>query len=265
MDKKQFDKALPYADAAAQTGAEWAMNCDARAHAAIGDATGAQQLHNENQERYSRDQYAIFESCVLSGQGDRAAAAQQARAEFEEQKDQLNEEELARWAGMEMIQNDNAAAIKVWQQRMSKFPGPLSGLHIALLADAGHGFVARDAEFKIIAQLPDQGSTMCRFVAILRDTVAVGDNAIPDANAIESTVANSTASEQVSVFYLAARYMDLHGHKDLAVPYLKKCCMPGPLNRRRNVDQLLAYDALRSRGIDPLALEAASTRPTGDY
>ncbi len=38
MDKGQFDKALPYADAAAQTGAEWAMLCDARARQGVADA-----------------------------------------------------------------------------------------------------------------------------------------------------------------------------------------------------------------------------------
>jgi tetratricopeptide (TPR) repeat protein len=264
MDKKQLDKALPYADEAAQTGAAWAVECDARVHQAMGDQTAAQQLTYENKARYSRNQYAVFEAAVLSGQPDRDSAAKQAEADFQSKSDQLNPEQLAQWASMEMIEKDYVQATKIWQIRMTRNPGPLSALHIAILADQTHDFATRDAELKTISELPDQDSSLCRFAKTLRDTIAAGNTAVPDAKEIDADLAGSQLTENVSAYYLTACFLDQRGKKHLATTYLEKCVTPGPSDRRKNVDQLLAYDALRSRGIDPMALQAATSRPTAN-
>jgi tetratricopeptide (TPR) repeat protein len=264
MDKKLYDKALPYADAAGQSGAEWAVECDARVHEAMGDQTTAQQLTYENKARYSRNPYAVFEAAVLAGQGDRDSVAKQAEADFQSKSDQLNTEQLAQWASMEMIEKDYVQATKIWQIRMTKNPGPLSALHIAILADETHDIATRDAELKKVSELPDQDSSLCRFAGTLRNTIAAGDTAVPDAKEIDADLAGSQLMEKVSAYYLAACFLDQRGHKDLATTYFEKCVTPGPSDRRENVEQLLAYDALRSRGIDPMALQAATTRPTAN-
>jgi hypothetical protein len=258
MAGSDYYKALPYADAAAATGAEWALQCAARAHAGVGDQATAQRLLGESNDAYGRGSISLYEACIRDGQGDRAGTADASRHDFLA-RDTLTSEELLRWATLEMLEKDDAAAIKIWKRRMDADPGPVSALHIAILKDADHDFAGRDAALKQIAALPGQSAPLCRFAAILCDAIAAGPDAPPDATAIDKLLLGASPEVQIEVCYLTARYLDSHGHKDQATAYLRRCCIG---QYTSHGDLLLAYDALRSRGIDPVEVERATTRPS---
>jgi tetratricopeptide (TPR) repeat protein len=259
MDKLDYYKAIPYADAAATTGAEWAINCSARAHDGIGDRDTARKLRGEANLAYSRGPISLYEACIRDGQGDRAGTAAASRADFAARDRTLVPEELLRWATLEMLEKNDALAIKLWQRRMDALPGPHSALHIAILADAAHDNVARDAALKQIPVLPNQTSPLFQFAAILRTTIAAGPDALPDAAAIDHVMMNADPQQQITVCYLTARFLETRGYKDQATPYLRRCCIGQTASHG---DVLLAYDALRARGIDPTEVEKAATQPS---
>jgi hypothetical protein len=70
---------------------------------------------------------------------------------------------------------------------------------------------------------------------------------------------NADPQQQITVCYLTARFLETRGYKDQATPYLRRCCIGQTASHG---DVLLAYDALRARGIDPTEVEKAATQPS---
>jgi hypothetical protein len=56
MEKKEYQRALPYADTAAKTQAGWAMICDADVHRAMGDNVTADSLMQAEEQHYGHGQ-----------------------------------------------------------------------------------------------------------------------------------------------------------------------------------------------------------------
>jgi tetratricopeptide (TPR) repeat protein len=77
MKTGQYDRARPYADASlADSGSQWAMDCDARASEYQGDFTTTEQIVREETQRYGGPEW--FNWCKRSGHGDVAAATRAA-------------------------------------------------------------------------------------------------------------------------------------------------------------------------------------------
>jgi tetratricopeptide (TPR) repeat protein len=75
MDLKQWDKARPYADAAATTGAGWAMLCGGSCAEGAGDWPRAEAWHRAVTERYPESDWARwYFFCKRTGHGDLKAA-----------------------------------------------------------------------------------------------------------------------------------------------------------------------------------------------
>ena len=70
MGLKQWDKARPYADAAAQTWAGWAMTCAARCARVRKTGSGPKPGTAAIAERYPEDSWAVwYFFCKRTGQG----------------------------------------------------------------------------------------------------------------------------------------------------------------------------------------------------
>ena len=83
LDRREWQKALPYAEAAAQSGAGWAMETEARCHEMLGEWEKAEALMRGTSERYDQDAFEWMLWCCRTGHGDRAAADELARKHFE--------------------------------------------------------------------------------------------------------------------------------------------------------------------------------------
>src|SRR5262249_23629965 len=87
MAEKKWEKAKLYADAAAASGAAWAMRCAADCYEGLKDWASAEQLMRSTSERYQNSQADWFLWCVRTGHGDREAANKLAAEWIEEQRD----------------------------------------------------------------------------------------------------------------------------------------------------------------------------------
>src|SRR5262249_43557228 len=74
MARKEFDKARPYADAAALTAAGWAMMCAAEVYEGLKDWETAEKWVRETAEHYETSRQSWLYWCVRTGKGDLAAA-----------------------------------------------------------------------------------------------------------------------------------------------------------------------------------------------
>ena len=75
MGLKQWDKARPYAEAAAATWARWAMSCAARCAEGEQDWERAEAWYSRETERYPDDSWAVwYFFCKRTGHGNLEAA-----------------------------------------------------------------------------------------------------------------------------------------------------------------------------------------------
>jgi tetratricopeptide (TPR) repeat protein len=74
MASKQFDKAKPYADAAAETAAGWAMMCAAEVEEGLKNYPAAEKWVRETAEHYPTSRHLWLFWCVRTGKGDLDAA-----------------------------------------------------------------------------------------------------------------------------------------------------------------------------------------------
>ncbi len=258
MARGQYEKALPYADAAAQTASGWAMVCDAGAHTGVGDWDGGQQIIKDEIDHYSDSPFRWYAWCLHTGHGDRAAAAAATRAYFTTRPAPLNSQETLQLACLDMLENRQKEALQVLSQRVTSDPGAISPLHMAIIADAMNDTAARDSAMKVVAALPDQKSTLAKFGAVLNDAMQAG-SATPDTDKIDAILTTADAADRISIFYLAGRYLENHGNSDQAVAFYRRCMFNFS---GYNIDLLLDYDALRHHGLDPMKLEQAVAGPT---
>src|SRR5947209_6412416 len=89
MEQKKWKEALPYANAAGETWAEWAMFCASECNEGLKDWKAAEQWMQRVSERYSPSACEWYLWCRRTGHGDATAAAKLALETFEPAGDQL--------------------------------------------------------------------------------------------------------------------------------------------------------------------------------
>ena len=86
MKKKEWERAKPYADAAAASGAAWALRCAADCYEGLKDWETPERLMRSRSDRYDTCRADWFLWCVRTGHGDRQAAERLAADWIEEQR-----------------------------------------------------------------------------------------------------------------------------------------------------------------------------------
>ena len=259
MDSGAYDKALPYADAASQTGAAAGLLCAAAAHAGVGKWDEAEQLIIEEVQHYSVSPFQWYAWCLRFGHGNRDAAAKALHEYFNSRGDNLSDEDMIQLACLDILEHKEADAIAMFQKRADKFPGPLSPLHIAVLADAAHDADTRDGALESIpAPQRKVVAPLLRFAAALRDVAKVGPDAEPDTKLVNTAAKNATPEDRISICYLAGRWHQTRGDKDGAIALYKRCFFGF---KGYSLDLVLAEDALRQFGIDPVEVARAAAGP----
>jgi tetratricopeptide (TPR) repeat protein len=259
MAKGDYNAALPYADDAATTAAAWALNCDAGVHAGAGDWSGAEALINNSIEHYSSDPYCWFAWCIRTGHGHRAAATEALREYLAANADKTDDEHLLDAAALNIFDKNYRQALSIFRRRMAQNPGPNSGLHIALLDDTLHDNESRDAALDRVLSLPNKGNVVVGLASVFRDAIQAGPTARPDSAAIEAILAKAVEDQPVTICYLTAWFLDNRGQTDAATSYFRRCL--SLVHGYDYFDLVLAEDALRNRGLDPVALMRTGQPP----
>ena len=224
MDLKQWDKARPYADAAATTGAAWAMLCAGRCAEGAEDWARAEALNRAVTERYPDDDWAQwYFFCKRTGHGDLTAARQSvdryvtARAE---RPDLQNEEYTGCFYWLEG-RNDaaKAAFTRAFQNRKSIS----AAMALANIADDEKDAAHRNELLKeLVTNYKDKAPRSIEICRIFLETVFApeGSSRPLDIAAVDRVLESIPEVGRSNAEFFVGWVVKNHGQPSLAKRYL---------------------------------------------
>jgi tetratricopeptide (TPR) repeat protein len=251
MQKGDYSSAIPYADAAADTEANWAMLCAADAHTGIGDWSGAERLIRKAMDHYSSSPSGWYAWCQKTGHGDFAAAKQAMQDYYGARRERLTAEDLLQLGIFQICEGQNTEALETFKQRFARDPGPLSLVHMMIINDLLHdkaGFKATVEQFPRVSD----DAKLTSFVSVLEKA---GDG-VADAASIDAIANGAEDKDRISINAMAAVYFDDRGQTEAANHFLLEGAR---IQLDGYGDRILIDAKLQKRGIDPLKAAATTT------
>lgn len=219
MRQKDFARARPYAEAAAESGAEWAMRCAADCSEGLGEWDQAEQWLRQVSERYDNAYGAWFLWCRRTGKGD-APAAQRL---LEERVRALG----ARRAGDDLIligtyhslTGRPREALELFGEA-ARDPELVWGhLLLAALHDEAGDTAARDQALQAVA-----GNNPYKPVAdFLRAALAKGEKAALDPDEADKLLRALAVPARPASCYVLGRFAERRGQAEAARDYYRRC------------------------------------------
>jgi tetratricopeptide (TPR) repeat protein len=224
MKQQDFEKALPYADAAAASGAQWALICAGECHEALAHWDQAEQMVRVITERYPGQQFEWCLWCARTGHGDAKAADQFAMRHVTPMNNTTNPAYWTRMATFLLLSSKPAAARTMFQKMIDTQGTPWDGIQTALLAADSGDAVVRDALlFKVeqtaLKKFPN--SKMDKLAAWIKAAFqqeTVSDEQLTQLDAILEA---APPGERVAVAYFGARVLRGRGQAERAAKYLQ--------------------------------------------
>jgi len=287
MANKEWDKALPYAQGAAETYAQWGLMVGAECQEGMQHWEAAESLARAASERYTCAALHWYLFCRRTGQGDLEAARKLAMAVANSDTNFAGEQKVAAFWILEK-QPEKAQQIFAGYFTQNN---PVFGLHVALLADELKNTRRRD---EILARLSEQRNryrpasggmayvhlaSLARMLANDLAKGGKGDVDLAEADRVNQAYPlpdespspcdlerNDPRNPRIAFNYFLGRYLDLHGKPKEAIVSWKKCVAETEF--MFDLHRSLAGAELTARGIAPELYKAAkkpkSTSPPYD-
>jgi len=261
MARKEWAKALPYADGAAESGAGWALECASLCHEGMEDWGPAEGDIRQAAERYPAFGGEWFKFCARTGRGDVRAALRLAARDYEQAIDRLDVDGVFLLTTRLILDRRPKRALEVFRACAARNDEPGLRLHLALLADEQGDKALRDASIAAIVDGPKtKGLKTAQILKLFRTSLAAGDPAAIDLTAVDAWIAGMPVAPRGNAYYWVGRLLELHGRKDDALRYYRQgLAAPGAAAYFR----VLAADALRRNGVEPSAADAEKPAPGG--
>ncbi len=224
MEQKRWQEARPYAEAAAETWAHWAMSCAERCCEEIGDWPKAELWARRITERYEKAWDTWYRFCKRTGQGDVRAAQNEAErrlAEIGNRPDLIDEETVAYflWSAgsLEKAQDGLLALAEADPAETTTL------MHLALIADELGEIPRRDELLTTLwtkhqSQSP-RGVQVCR---VLRTWLGDGAKGPLDQRFIDKEMKGLSPTLRGNLEFFVGRFLTLHGKPELGRPYLER-------------------------------------------
>jgi tetratricopeptide (TPR) repeat protein len=238
MGKSMWAKAQPYAEAAAETWAGWAMQCAVRCYEGMQDWERAELWVRRLSERYPDSSLrAWLKFCQRTGHGDIAAAralVEQfgadagdagAIADRAQPADPLQDGYSA-W-----LQGSTKEAMESMRKAYESTSPLLAGCALMVLADETGDAAQRDA---ILNDLRTKHRTkapkMFDVLEMFRDSFARGDKELPDLKALDRAVGDVKPNARGNTEFYVGWLLRKRGKGQDAEAYLKRCIETGSTN-----------------------------------
>lgn len=143
--EKDPERALPYAEAAAATGAAWGVTVAAEVHEALEHWDTADKLMESVAQRYDASAFDWYFWCRRTGRGRPDAAKQLADAAAKKMALQAGDLDCQKLAIFFLLTERRPTAQSFFQRSFTRSGNPWSAIHAALLADDAGETDARDA------------------------------------------------------------------------------------------------------------------------
>ena len=265
MSRQQYKEALPYAEAAAQTWAAWAMYTASDCRENLGDWREAERWVRAVSGRYDDQFDAWFWWCKRTEHGDAEAALALAKPRFAEHAREIADVRRAFSFGNVLLAAGEPRLAFELAKRLNaqKYDQDLT-LRIADLADQFGESGARD---RAIAQFLDDkdaaGYATTKALRVLREWLAKPDaNQVPPDLARLDAIIASMPKGGGNLAYIVGRLLLNHGYKDLGTSYLAVAAQKD-LTITQAIFQVLARRALRDAGLDPDKVTPRPLKPPG--
>jgi tetratricopeptide (TPR) repeat protein len=248
MTRKEWQQALPLAEAAAESWAAFAMNTASACNEAVKDWERAELWIRRLTERYSEG-FEWFIWCQRTGRGDSAAARDYAAQFYIEMGNPIPPKYFPKLAVYLTLTKQPDHAIERWKQAAAQDPKGPYGLFLALALDAQGDKAGRDAALRALLGKNNPYSYLSKSFA---DCLAQGEHGKLDFKAIEAALKRTPRDLNPDIDYFVGRFLDLRGEKEVALRLLKRSAVS-----LRNVVEpdkawigpVLASVLLRDRGI----------------
>lgn len=219
MGKGDFKRAEPYATAAAQSAAGWALVCAAECQEGLGNWDAANAYYMATAERYANGSFAWYLACRASGRMDRAGAVAAVRAHLERFGPGTTAADLFRTGRFHLLEGETARARELIDRANRLAPDALHLLFAALLADATGDAKARDAAFDTLSKIPGDPSGL----ASVGGTLRAWAGAVPEAAAVDAALARLPAASRPDAAFCFGWYLHNRNAKNRAVALWKVC------------------------------------------
>jgi tetratricopeptide (TPR) repeat protein len=262
MDRGEYRQALPYAEAAADTGASWARACAQRAYEQLGDFESAEEMARANANHYDMDGGDWLLFCIKTGLGDRAGA-QAAADEFLSRYGDDQSESIQWQVGvLTAAQGRHREAIKHFAQAYEISP---HYWYLLFMASEAQQLGDTAARGEALARIPVPDAVQAgegrpvyeELAAALRTALAGNTDLEPEF--VDGLLKDADPRGRLYVHYFAARHARLRGNTARATELLL------PLLDYDDVSAsavVLGWRDLREMGTDPVELikKRATTR-----
>jgi tetratricopeptide (TPR) repeat protein len=255
-ERRQWDKALPYADEAAQSGARWALTWARNVNEFNQNFETAEQLYVLGVKRYREHPIDWYLFCQRNGCGQLDLAK---HAAFPDGVENLVEtyKEVNYISSALQLEGQPVAAIEINEKLVKYVPNTWFPLRIAILADEVGDEKKRDAYLELATQKRGENSKendeayredLAELAKIFLKDIAAGNKGELDFHELHRIRARFSERKQCTFNYFLAAYLDKRGHRDQAIGYWKLCMgYPDPAPSVRT----LAGFALHNRGVEP--------------
>ncbi len=250
MDKGDFTQAKPYADAAAESWAGWAMECAVRCDLGLKDYNDAIQWAQNIAQRYN-DPVSWYFACRTTGLGDIAQARAAMQTWVSQSQDSRGIADF--YAG----EKDEPNQINTLTSA-ADHGDPISGLWLAMIYDARGKSSERDAAIRVVMEKGPsfqagngQSSAPEVKLAELFQKALAGNNGKLDMAAVGAICDQGAPGDAAPVEFFAGKFLLNHGEADQGLEMLKRCAKAAPM---ASATGRLARMELHDKGIEPYGL-----------
>jgi tetratricopeptide (TPR) repeat protein len=238
--RKDFKAALPYAEAAAGTGAGWALLAAGECQEGLGNWAEAESYVRGASERYTDGWFNWYVWCRRTGHGDVAAAEKFTQEWLAETGGRLSGNDLLTAAVVYLLGGKPDKAIEIayrWEGRRAS-AGPFL---LAAIQDTRGRAKERD---QLLRYLPAPAGSPSKKVAdlFLRCTDA-GEKGRLDLEAVEAALKAMAEVDRTDFYYFVGHFLALRGDKKNAAAYLERCA--SAVDRKSDIFRALAAVELR--------------------
>lgn len=229
MSEKQFAKAEPYAAAAAESWAAWAMQCARECYEGLGDWKSAELWMRREVERYENSPFNWYFWCQRTGHG----SLPEARNGVEAFLAATNIQNVTgNAAAFYILEGRGREARDLLQSQFQRTSNPWQAVHLALLLDEAGDAAGRDAMLKAAAESPfkrwlppgqvDADTPAIRQMASdWQSLLALGLNEKTELKEFASHVPGAQSAGDVEYFW--GKFLALHGQPAVAEKWWRHC------------------------------------------
>jgi tetratricopeptide (TPR) repeat protein len=243
MDQGQWAKAKPYAEAAAESWANWAMACAQRNAEGMKEWDRAVLCAQRRTERYPEQSlFTWYLLCVRTGRGD-VKAARQFTDEYLQEHGGLAPVAADLRGSYQWLRGDLKGALGSFRKAYEEAPSAMICFTILELADLLGDKATVDEFRRELPKYAKEAPKMVQVFELLPEAVKGGKTRPPDMKAIEAVLQTMPAERRPNLGLEIGLYLKAHGPAAAARPYLEACVasrVPTEWNRA------LAAQALRS-------------------